>query len=97
MLLTHVLALPLINFYARKSPYEYVHSVKIELTKIIFKLVGTRITYQATGDAGCTNHTPVWELHTSAATPPSLLFSVVSTTNLVRHNIFTSFVDRHKT
>ena len=51
MLLTHVLALPLINFYARKSPYEYVHSVKIELTKFI--LVGTRITYQATGDAGC--------------------------------------------
>ena len=38
---------------------------------------------------------PVWELHTSAATHP-FLFSVVSTTNLVGHNIFTSFVDRHK-
>ena len=42
------------------------------------------------------NHTSVWELHTSAATPHSWLFSVASTTNLVRHNIFTSFVDRHK-
>ena len=28
----------------------YVHSVRIELAKLIF--VGTRITYQATGDAG---------------------------------------------
>ena len=37
-------------FYARSS-YEYVHSVIIELAKLI--LVGTRITYQATGDAGC--------------------------------------------
>ena len=41
-------------------------------------------------------HNPVWELHISAATPPSFLFSVVSMTNLVGHNIFTSFVDRHK-
>ena len=41
---------PLINFYPRKSAYEYVHSVRIELAKLI--LVGTRITYQATGDAG---------------------------------------------
>ena len=39
-------------FYARKSPYEYVHSVRIELAKLI--LVGTRITYQATGDASYT-------------------------------------------
>ena len=40
-------------FYAKKSPYEYAHSVRIELAKLI--LVGTRITYQATGDAGyCT-------------------------------------------
>ena len=36
-------------FYAR-SPYEYVHSVIIELAKLI--LVGTRTTHQATGDAG---------------------------------------------
>ena len=42
-------------------------------------------------------HNPVWELHTSAATPPSLMLSVASTTNLIGHNIFTSFVDRHKT
>ena len=35
---------PLIKFYARKSPYEYVHSVEIEPTKKK-KLVGTRITY----------------------------------------------------
>ena len=56
------------------------------------------------GDPGTRNntlhfdfvHKPVWELHTSAATPPSLLFSVASTTNLVGHNVFTSFVDRHK-
>ena len=42
------------------------------------------------------HHQPVWELHTSADTPP-LLFSVASTTNnLVGHSIFTSFVDRHK-
>ena len=40
----------LINYYARKSPHEYVHSVRIELAKLI--LVGTRATYQATGDAG---------------------------------------------
>ena len=47
MLLIHALALyanPF--FYARKSPYEYVHSVRIEHAKLI--LVGTRITYQAT-------------------------------------------------
>ena len=43
---------PLINFYARKSPYEYVHSVRIELTKLILVRVGMRTTYQATGDAG---------------------------------------------
>ena len=41
-------------------------------------------------------HNPVRELHPPAATPPSLLFAVVSTTNLVGHNIFISFVDRHK-
>ena len=41
-------------------------------------------------------HKPVWELRTSTAPPPSLLFSVASTANLVEHNIFTSFVDRHK-
>ena len=50
MLLTHLtltLTLTLtLNFYARKSPYEYVHSVRIEVTKLIF--AGTRITYQAT-------------------------------------------------
>lgn len=33
-----------------KSPYEHVHSVRIELAKLI--VVGTRITYQTTGDAG---------------------------------------------
>ena len=50
MLLTHALALPIKSiFYGRKSPYEYVHSVRIELAKLI--LVGTRITYQATGEA----------------------------------------------
>ena len=40
-------------------------------------------------------HNPVWELRTSAATPSSL-FSVASTTNLVGHNTFISFIDRHK-
>ena len=49
MLLTHALALSADHFFSRKSPYEYVHSVIIELVKLI--LVGTRITYQATGDA----------------------------------------------
>ena len=29
----------------------------------------------------------VWDLHTAAAMPPPLLFSVASTTNLVGHNI----------
>ena len=54
MLLTHALALSADQFFdARESPYEYVHSVRIELAKLI--LVGTRITYQATGDAGCNN------------------------------------------
>ena len=42
MLLTHALELSA-HQYARKSPYEYVHSVRIELAKMI--LVGTRITY----------------------------------------------------
>ena len=43
MLPTHALALSANNlFYARKSPYEYVHSVRVELAKMI--LVGTRLT-----------------------------------------------------
>ena len=51
MSLTHALALSAKHFfYQRKSPFEYVHSVRIELAKLI--LVGTRITYQAAGDAG---------------------------------------------
>ena len=41
------------------------------------------------------NHTPVWEMQTSAATSP-LLVSVASTANLAGHNVFTSVVDRHK-
>ena len=41
---------PLLIFLCKKGPYEYVHSVRIELAKLM--LVGTRITYQATGDAG---------------------------------------------
>ena len=54
MFLTHALALSANQFfYAKKSPYEYVHSVRIELAKLI--LVGTRTTYQATGDAGYDN------------------------------------------
>ena len=53
MLLTHALALSANQFYATKSPYEYVHSVRIEPTKLV--LAGTRITYHlATWDAGCT-------------------------------------------
>ena len=49
MLLTHAFALSADHFlYARKSPYEYVHSVRIELAKLI--VVGTR-----TGDAGIWN------------------------------------------
>ena len=50
MLLTHALALFADQFLCKKSPYEYMHSVRIELAKLI--LVSTRITYQATGDAG---------------------------------------------
>ena len=51
MLLAHALALSANHFfYARKNPYKYMHSVRIALAKLI--LVGTRITYQATGDAG---------------------------------------------
>jgi len=44
----------------------------------------------------CISQTILGELHTSAATPPSFLFPVASTTALVGHNIFTSIVDRHK-
>ena len=56
MQLTHALALSADHlFYARKSPYEYVHSVRTELAKLIS--VGTRITYQATGDAMDGNYT----------------------------------------
>ena len=51
MLLTHALALSTNHYFdASESPYEYVHSVRIEPAKLI--LVGTRISYQATGDAG---------------------------------------------
>ena len=52
MLLTHaLLALSADQFFnARKKTYEHVHSVRIELAKLI--LVGTKMTYQATGDAG---------------------------------------------
>ena len=43
MLLTHDVALSVYHFFhPRKNPYKYVHSVKIELAKLI--LVGTRIT-----------------------------------------------------
>ena len=41
-------------------------------------------------------HNPVWELHTSAATPP-LLFSVALTTNLVGHVLGTSRLLKHVT
>ena len=54
------------HYYARKSPYEYVYSVRIEPTKMIS--VGTRITYQATGDAGQNaqpNMAQHWYTHTS--------------------------------
>ena len=37
-----------------------MHSVRIELAKLI--LVGTRITYQATGDAGSYTYTPEYKL-----------------------------------
>ena len=38
MLLTHALALSANQFfYARKSPYEHVHSVRIELAKLILQ------------------------------------------------------------
>ena len=51
MLRTHALALSANHYFdASESPYEYVHSVRIEPAKLI--LVGPRITYQATGDAG---------------------------------------------
>ena len=51
MLLTHALALSAsIFFYARKNPYEYVHSGRIEPTKLV--LIGTKITDQVSGDAG---------------------------------------------
>ena len=33
-----------------------MHSVRIELAKLILVLIGTRITYQATGDAGMAAH-----------------------------------------
>ena len=50
MLLAHALALSANHFFvARKSHFEYVHSVRNELAKLI--LVGTRITYPTTGNA----------------------------------------------
>ena len=53
MLQTHALALSASHILCKKKSLRvrgYVHSVRIELAKLI--LVGTRITYQATGDAG---------------------------------------------
>ena len=50
MLLTHAFALSVNQSLCKKSPYEYMHSVRIEHAMLI--LVVTRISYQATGDAG---------------------------------------------
>ena len=55
---------PRINFYARKKSllvrtYESVHSVRTEPTKLIS--VGTKITYQTTGDAVIYSTTPTQE------------------------------------
>ena len=50
MLITHAVAHSANQFLCKKSPYEYAHSVRNELAKLI--LVGTRISYQATGYAG---------------------------------------------
>ena len=51
-------AVTVINFFMQeKNTHEYVHSGRIELPELI--LVGTRITYEANGDAGfisCTIH-----------------------------------------
>ena len=53
-LLTTLSRFPLqLTSYARKVPYEYVRSVIVEPTKLV--LVGTRTSYQATGDAGFYN------------------------------------------
>ena len=41
-------------------------------------------------------HNPAWALHTSAATPPPLLFTVASMTNFVGRIVLTYFIDRHK-
>ena len=52
MLLTHDLALSANQFLCKKKSLRVCALGEIELAKLI--LVGTRITYQATGDAGCT-------------------------------------------
>ena len=44
---------PLLNFYVVKSPYEYA----LCETRTPEILIGTRTTYQATGDAG----TKIWK------------------------------------
>ena len=50
MLLTHALALSAKQFFMQEKVPTSMCTVRIKLAKLI--LVGTRITYQATGDAG---------------------------------------------
>ena len=74
MLLTHALALSANQFFMqRKNPYECLHSVRIELAKLI--LVGTRITYQATGDAIDTYNSDMYHVRNEVVKMYSVMFT----------------------
>ena len=73
-----------VSWTFRDPPYES-DFILVTQVRAIYNILPFEVVYN-----------PVWELHTSAAPPPSLLFSVASTTNPVGHNIFTTFVDRQK-
>ena len=53
MLLTHALVLSADQFYAKKSPYDYVHSVKIEIAKLNFSRHEDNLPTHRARDAGC--------------------------------------------
>ena len=66
ILQTHVLALSADDFLTKKNSVRVWHSVRIEPTKLI--IVGTRTTYQATGDA------VYWSHMVGRKTPDGLLY-----------------------
>ena len=97
---TVALALSANQFLCKKITYEYVHSARIESTKLI--LVGTRITYQATictisalvelfniRRQGVTNRAASFRDHAPPPGAPSI--HLVRTPSLHKENTFSNW------